>query len=147
MQYSQVQPGRTFYLRVDNDEDLHDCVVEVCRRENVSRAWFHVFGAMAFSSLVVGPVREEIPPVRVVREATGVHELLGVGSVMPGEDGAPAIHIHAALGRGEEALVGCLQTDTRVFLVQEILLVELHGDMVRRAREGAVLPVFPDPES
>ena len=40
-------------------------------------------------------------------------------------EGRPKIHMHAALARKDELLIGCLRGKSEVFLVSEIVLFEL----------------------
>jgi predicted DNA-binding protein with PD1-like motif len=40
-------------------------------------------------------------------------------------EGQPKIHLHAALARGDKVLLGCLRENSKVFLVEEIIIFEL----------------------
>jgi predicted DNA-binding protein with PD1-like motif len=51
---------------------------------------------------------------------------LGIGNIFQME-GQPKIHLHAALARGDECLMGCLRERSKVFLLEEIIIFELLG--------------------
>jgi predicted DNA-binding protein with PD1-like motif len=50
-------------------------------------------------------------------------------------EGRPKIHMHAALARGDECLMGCLREKSKVFLVQEIIIFELLGMEALREKD------------
>jgi len=59
---------------------------------------------------VVGPRRsDERPPDPMLLPVDGAHEVVGVGTLAPAENGKPVLHIHASLGRAGHALTGCLR--------------------------------------
>jgi predicted DNA-binding protein with PD1-like motif len=57
----------------------------------------------------------------------GVHEVVGVGIIAPGEDGKPVLHIHAALGRSGQTMTGCLRPGVKTWLVGEAIIYEITG--------------------
>jgi predicted DNA-binding protein with PD1-like motif len=68
---------------------------------------------------------------RVLR---GVHEAAGVGTIFPDEKGRPVLHMHAALGRDDRTVAGCIRRGVKTWVVLEAILVEIVGnDAVRRA--------------
>jgi predicted DNA-binding protein with PD1-like motif len=66
----------------------------------------------------------------------GVHEVAGVGTIAPGEDGKPHLHIHAALGRSGQTITGCLRPGVRIWLVGEAIVYEIVGASVVRLRDA-----------
>jgi predicted DNA-binding protein with PD1-like motif len=56
----------------------------------------------------------------------------GVGVLAPGEDGKPALHIHAALGRAGQTLTGCLRQGVTTWVLAEAILYEITGAQVKR---------------
>ena len=44
----------------------------------------------------------------------------------PSADG-PRLHIHSGLGRGREALIGCIREKAKVYLIVEMVLFEICG--------------------
>jgi len=57
--------------------------------------------------------------------------VLGVGTIFSDEDG-PKMHIHAAMGKGKDVLVGCPRCGAKVFLVLEVIIVEITGTTAMR---------------
>ena len=70
----------------------------------------------------------------------GIHEVLGVGTLFVDESGHPRLHMHAAAGREGKAVVGCTRAGVEVWLVGEVVLLEISGigGCVRKTRK----PVF-----
>ena len=65
----------------------------------------------------------------------GAHEVLGVGVLAPDEDGKPALHIHAALGRAGQTMAGCLRHGVTTWLVGEVVLYEILGVSMMRIKD------------
>jgi predicted DNA-binding protein with PD1-like motif len=53
------------------------------------------------------------------------------------QDGAPALHFHAGIGRGDSALVGCPRVEMSVFLVLEVVIIEMLDLKADRAMDEA----------
>lgn len=144
MEYQPGSIGRVFYLRLDDGDDLHRCIRDLVVREQVSCAWFQVFGGLREAGVVTGPKEPVMPPDPVWATVTDAREILGVGSVFR-EGGEPLIHLHAAMGHHGETLTGCVRRDTTVYLVVEVLLMEVIGINVTRpwsAERGFNRPEF-----
>ena len=62
----------------------------------------------------------------------GAHEVAGVGVLVPGDDGKPMLHIHAALGRSGGTMTGCLRPGVSTWLVGEAIVYEILGTNARR---------------
>jgi predicted DNA-binding protein with PD1-like motif len=71
-----------------------------------------------------------VPPL--IRVLDGVHEIAGVGTIFPGADGKPLLHIHLACGREGKNVTGCGRTGVKVWQVAEVIMVELTGTTARR---------------
>ena len=131
MEYRQGAVGRVFYARLDDGEDVHQCIRDIVRQEGVQCAWFQLFGGLKRAGVVIGPREPVMPPDPVWKEVGDTREVLGFGSVLP--DGEiPLIHLHAALGHHGETLTGCVRKNTSVYLVIELMLVEVIGIEVFR---------------
>ena len=140
MQVSEATIGRIFTIRLEDGEVLPRVLEDFAESRNVSRAFcLFVGGIGSGGRLVVGPEKEgDMPPVPMVHVLEGVHEILAAGTLFPDEDGRPRLHAHAALGRKEHALTGCIRMGVSVWKTVEIVLLELKGGTGKR--------VF-DPES
>ncbi len=83
-------------------------------------------GADAGSRLVVGPETARTTPVVPLHHLLeNVHEVAGVGTLFPDEEGNPGLHMHTACGRQGETVTGCVRTGVRVWHVMEAVLFEL----------------------
>ena len=65
----------------------------------------------------------------------GSQEVLALGTLVPDEAGAPVLHMHAAAGREGRATVGCTRAGVDVWLVGEVVLLEILGPEARRQKD------------
>ncbi len=137
MKYSQASPGRIFVLRLEQGETVHEQIEMLARREGITAAaLLAVGGADSGSILVVGPESGRGRPVRPLEHVLpSVHEIAGVGTLFPDEDGYPVVHMHMACGRREQARTGCIRRGVVVWQVMEIILWELTGTAARRLQD------------
>ncbi len=135
MQYSEGSLGRVFVPRLEHGDPM-PATLEAFAAEKGIRCGMAVMvgGADAGSRLVVGPEDGFMLPVNpMVQELTGVHEVAAVGTLFPDESGKPVLHMHAACGRMESTVTGCIRAGIVTWQVLEVVLVELVGvDAVRR---------------
>ncbi|MGC9435268.1 MAG: PPC domain-containing DNA-binding protein [Methanomicrobiales archaeon] len=134
MEYSHREPGRIFYLRVDEGEDLTGAIRAVCTTERIACATVQVFGALREGTVVTGPRDAVVPPDPVTMRFENGWEILGFGTVFPGDEG-PDLHLHVAMGRGEETRTGCLRGEAVVYLVVEVVITELEGVEITRSHD------------
>ena len=103
-------------------------MVEAFAKEHgVRAAWLiAVGGADCGSKLVVGPEQGRAAKiVSQLLELDEAHEIAGVGTLFPDEDGTPLIHMHLAAGRNDHAVVGCVRVGVKTWHVLEVIMVEL----------------------
>ena len=144
MEYQEGSAGRVFYARLDDGEDIHTCIRELVSREEISCGWFQIFGGMKRAGVVIGPKEPVMPPDPVWTTIEDSREVLGVGTVFRDED-TPLIHLHAAMGHHGETLTGCVRKDTQVYLIIELMLMEVVGINVTRPwseKSGFNMPTF-----
>ena len=136
MRYSQARQGRTFVIRLEDGDIVHESIELLARREGVGAGHLIILGgADAGSSLVVGPERSRgVSPVTPMNLALDdACEVAGVGTLFPDECGEPVLHMHIACGRGTDTVTGCIRGGVKVWHVMEAVLVELlDTDAVRR---------------
>lgn len=135
MHYREGRIGRIFVVRLEEGERLPDAVEAFARSQGVREAMvIYVGGAQEGSRLVVGPEAgrpDAIIPL--VHTLAGIQEVLGVGTLFPDEAGEPVLHLHAATGREGRATVGCTRAGVEVWLVGEVIILEVVGsEAVRR---------------
>ncbi len=126
MEYRQGTIGRVFIVRFDEGDPFLEELIALIRKENIRSGWFHVLGGLREADVVTGPREPTMPPDPVWSEIRGAREVFGTGSVF--WDGSePKIHLHAAMGHHGETLTGCVRKGTKVYLVLEVMLIELEG--------------------
>jgi len=125
--------GRVFVMRLEDGDMVPECIERFAGEKGVSVGQAVLVGGIGDGDVVVGPRRsEERPPEPMLLPVDGAHEVVGVGVLAPGEDGKPALHIHAALGRAGQTMTGCLRHGVSTWLVGEVILYEILGaDMMR----------------
>ena len=127
MQYTQADQGRTFVLRLEHGEIVHETIERFAREHNISAAALIVLGgADTASRLVVGPEDGTARPINpMVQELDNVHEIAGTGTLFPDESGQPILHMHMACGRQDHTRTGCIRAGVRTWQILEVVLFEL----------------------
>ena len=143
MKYSQASLGRVFVLRLEDGDIVHECLERLAREQAIRAAGLIALGdADAGSRLIAGSEEGRANPmVFVERLLDDAHEVAGVGTIFPDEEGNPIPHVHMACGRKDSVVVGCVRAGVKVWHVMEIIVVELRDSTaVRRFETG--LPGF-----
>jgi uncharacterized protein len=137
MHYTEGRMGRIFVLRLEDGERLNDTLETFAREHNLSHALaFYLGGSASGSKVVVGPDTERVDTVApLIHMLTGPQEVLAVGTLAPDENGAPVLHMHAAAGREGRATVGCTRAGVDVWLVGEVVLLEIVGPAAQRRQD------------
>ena len=136
MNYTSASLGRVFVARLEDGESIYTAVEEIARKETISSAFVLAVGGMRKGKVVTGPEHPTGPIVPHYEEFDDARELVGVGTVFL-QDGVPSLHFHAGIGRGDSALVGCPRAGMSVFLVLEVIIVELVGVSAERVMDEA----------
>ena len=127
MKYSEATQGRTFVIRLEDGDVVHEQIEEFARRHAIRAAALIVLGgADAGSKLVVGPQHgraQPVVPMEHVLEA--VHEVAGTGTLFPDQAGNPVLHMHIACGRGPSTATGCVRRGVKTWHTLEVVLFEL----------------------
>ncbi|MBN2139364.1 MAG: DNA-binding protein [Desulfovibrionaceae bacterium] len=139
MRYSEAKTGRMFVLRLEDGDKLPQVVEDFAADKGLKAAVCWLVGGMGGGRLVVGPKDGAAAvPDPILKTIAQAHEAAAVGTIFPDQDNRPVLHMHAALGRDRESAVGCVRPGVEVWLVAEVVILEiLDSDMVRR----------PDPKS
>ena len=127
MKHSQAQLGRVFVIRLEDGDIVHEAIERFAREESIEAASLIVLGgADQESTLVVGPERgRTTPPVPMEHVLDNVHEVAGVGTLFPDDEGNPVLHMHIACGRTVSTITGCVRRGVKVWQVMEVVLFEL----------------------
>lgn len=136
---SEGRPGRIFVLRLETGDRIPDAIEAVAAERGIGAALVAVLGGLTNGRLVVGPLDgPEKPPRTLSAAIKAVHEAAAVGTLFPGPDGRPSLHLHASLGRGDTTHTGCARPGLDVWTVLEVVILEI---------EGTDLARLPDPET
>jgi len=129
MQYQEGNIGRIFALRLEEGERLPETLEAFAREQGLMAALvIYVGGAKGGSRLVVGPdAARSDAIIPLIHTLAGIQEVLGVGTLFPNEQGDPVLHMHTATGREGGATVGCSRAGVEVWLVGEVIMLEILG--------------------
>ncbi len=128
MQYSEGRLGRIFILRLEEGDRLNDSIEKFAREQQLSHGLaFYLGGSGDGSKVVVGPEADREAIIPMIYALRGSQEVLALGTIIPDESGEPVLHMHAAAGREGKATVGCTRAGLDVWLVGEVVLLEILG--------------------
>ncbi len=131
MEYSIGQAGRVVSARLFEGEDLYESIEQIARQEDIQCAAVLITGGIRQADVVVGPKQEQ-PRIEADFHAfTGPGETLGVGTIYC-DDAGPKLHLHAAMGKIGENMIGCPRGGARIFLILEVTIIEIVGVKARR---------------
>ncbi len=127
MKYSETKQGRTFVIRLEDGDCLHEKIENFAKNKSIkSASLIAVGGADAGSKLVVGPENGRSNPVVPMETIlNNVYEIAGTGTLFPDDDGNPILHMHIACGRKTDSITGCVRRGVKVWQIMEIILTEL----------------------
>jgi len=139
MQYTNAKQGRTFVIRLEDGDVIHECIERFAMEKNITSAYFHGIGGVdKGSKLICGPEQgraKDIKPMEV--ELDEVHEATGNGTVFPDSKEDARVHMHLSCGRGPHSLTGCIRKGVYVWHVFEVVLVELTDNNAQRLPDKA----------
>lgn len=128
MQATEGKVGRIFVIRLEDGDKIPGSLERFAAEKGISVAQVILLGGIGSGQVVAGPRYSDImPPDPMLLPVDGAHEVLGVGLLVPGEDGKSVLHMHAAMGRAGQTLTGCLRPGVETWLVGEVILVEITG--------------------
>ena len=134
MKYSEAKQGRSFVIRLEDGDIIHEEIEEFARVHSINAAAvIAIGGADVGSKLVVGPEQgrsKTITPMEHI--LSDVREIAGVGTIFPDKDHNPVLHMHIACGREESTVTGCVRRGVKVWHLLEIILFELVGSSACR---------------
>ncbi|MCX8030970.1 MAG: DUF296 domain-containing protein [Thermodesulfovibrionales bacterium] len=124
MKYQVGNTNRVFVLRFEDGDKVLNCLTELAQKENIRSAVFYLIGGMRNCKIVVGPQKDEMPPVPVWRELSDSQEVIGIGTIF-WDSNNPRVHFHGAFGKHDRFNVGCLRESAETFLVLEAIIIEI----------------------
>ena len=126
MEYTQGKLGRVFVARLHDGESIYEAVEEIAALEGIDSAAVMAIGGMRKGKVVTGPVNTTGKIVPHYEEFDDAREIVGFGTLFK-QDEKPSLHFHCGIGREDKALVGCPRAGMSVYLVLEVVIVELVG--------------------
>lgn len=136
MKYKSGSIGRAFVIKFDDKDDVLKSLEGLARDEGVKGGVIYMIGGMRKGKVVVGPVKDAMPPEPVWKQFDEPHEIVALGTVFEDANG-PKVHLHGAFGRGDSVKVGCLREMSETFLLLEAVLLEITGIDARRELDPA----------
>ena len=131
MQYSEGRFARVFALRMDDGEDLIASLQKLVQEKRVDSCMALFIGALRDGRAVTGPKMPVIPPIPHYENFDSAWEVFGMATIYQ-SDAGPRLHIHSAIGKGREAIIGCIRDKAKVYLVVEAVLFEFSGLKAKR---------------
>ena len=126
MEYQVGRPGRVIVVRLSEGEDLYESIETVAKKEDIQAAAVLITGGFRKANVVVGPKREKPKIEPQFKDFSGPGEVLGVGTIYSDDEG-PKMHMHTAIGKGDETLIGCPRGGAKIFLILEVTIIEIEG--------------------
>jgi predicted DNA-binding protein with PD1-like motif len=126
MEYATGRTGRIIAARLFEGEDLYESIHKIARKEKIKSAAVLITGGFRKAVVIVGPKQEKPKIVGNKKDFAGPGEVLGVGTIYCDDEG-PKLHIHTAIGKMDEVLVGCPREEAKTFLVLEVTIIEIEG--------------------
>jgi len=126
VEYAVGRTGRIIAARLFEGEDLYESIHKIAVAENIKSAAVFITGGFREANVVVGPKQEEPKVIGEFRGFAGPGEVLGVGTIYCDKQG-PKLHIHTAIGKADEVMVGCPRDGTKTFLILEVAIIGING--------------------
>jgi predicted DNA-binding protein with PD1-like motif len=126
MEYSVGKTGRIIAARLFEGEDLYESIEALAKKEDIKSAAVLITGGFRKADVVVGPKTESPKITANFKYFAGPGEVLGVGTIYC-DDTGPKLHIHTAIGKGDETIVGCPRGGAKTFLILEVTIIEIEG--------------------
>lgn len=126
MEYTVGRTGRIIAARLFEGEDIYESIQQIASKENIKSAAVLITGGFRQANVVVGPKTEKPKIVGNFKDFAGPGEVLGVGTIYCDDEG-PKLHIHTAIGKGDETIVGCPRGGAKTFLILEVTIIEIEG--------------------
>ena len=124
MEYKVGKAGRIVAARLFEGEDIYESIESIARKENIKAAAVLITGGFRKADVVVGPKQETPRIIGNFKPFAGPGEVLGVGTIYR-DDKEPKLHIHTAIGKENQVMVGCPRGGASTFLILEVTIIEI----------------------
>ena len=135
MDYEVGRAGRVIVARGFEGEDVYEQIEAIAAGENIGSAVVVGLGGLRKARVVVGPKSPTGPIEPQYTEFDDAREIAGVGTIFRDETG-PKLHLHGAIGQGDDVIAGCTRGGATVFCVLEVVIIEIEGVEASRALDA-----------
>jgi predicted DNA-binding protein with PD1-like motif len=130
-------------MRLHEGDGVYDSIQSVAVKEGIGSAVVFVIGGVKNGAVVAGPIDQNERPLKtIIKRFEDAREIAGIGTLFKNEAGEMKLHMHAAIGKGSEPIVGCPRLGLDSWLVTEVIILELLGLNAVRAKEGSGLELL-----
>ena len=126
MEYAVGKTGRIIAARLFEGEDIYESIQQLAKKEGIKSAVVLLTGGLRKANVVVGPEQEKPKIIGKFKAFAGPGEVLGVGTIYCDDEG-PKLHIHTAIGKDDQTVVGCPRGGAETFLILEVAIIEVEG--------------------
>ncbi len=126
-----AQQGRVFFVKIKEGTSPHQAIESFLADNGITFAYIAGIGAFHWARIsVFSPEENKYYPIDVEAEPGKVLEALSVkGNSILGPDGAYYTHLHVALAKKPDQVVGGHLIDGRVRPFLELIIFELGGNI------------------
>lgn len=117
---------------MDDGEDLVASLERFVLDREINSCMVLFIGALRDGRAVSGPEMPVIPPVPHFESFDSAWEVFGMATIYQSAEG-PKMHLHSAMGRRREAILGCIRESVKIYLVVEAVLYEFSGLKAERS--------------
>jgi predicted DNA-binding protein with PD1-like motif len=132
--YQVGQLGRVIIARGFDGEDVYQEIERIAAKEGIRSGAVFLVGGLRTGKVVVGPKDPSDISDPIFREFDDAREIAGVGTLFCDGD-APKLHLHGAMGRGDDVIAGCPRGGATVFCLLEVVILEIEGVTAARAMD------------
>jgi uncharacterized protein len=134
MKHKEIQKGRKFILKLESGDNLHSGIISFCQKEKINSGYLNIIGAIKKGTIIAGPKTDDIN--NIVHNKIFIKkpsEIVAFGTVFPDDKQDLILHLHGSIGHDENTITGCVQKDTIIFIVAEVVFTEiLNSEIVRK---------------
>lgn len=129
MKFTEAKQGRIFVIRMEYGDVIPRDIEAFAKDMGIQSATVQLLGGADIQSQIIsGPIDSDAVfpeiPLHLI-SLDKVHESLGIGTIMPDEEGEPVLHLHLACGNLKDVVVGCSRQGVKVWIYMEVILVEM----------------------
>ncbi|HNQ62990.1 MAG TPA: DNA-binding protein [Syntrophorhabdaceae bacterium] len=126
MKYQTGEIARVIVVKFEDGDAILEGLIDIVKKEGIRASIFYLLGGIKNARIVVGPEKDELPPIPVWRALDESHEMVGIGTIFWHKD-EPRIHFHGAYGKHDRMKAGCLREMAETFIILEGIIFELKG--------------------